>query len=803
MRFRAASTLLCVSLLSALALAGAFLPARARAAGSVKVVGGAIGGIAVPSGGAARLNPVHAGAAEVLSGAGTGSSGTSSGGTPPLLYGGGPVMHNVITQVNAWGPSGHAFPSGYVSGFEQYLNDLGVALGQSSNISSVSSEYVDATGPALSSLTNNAAISDTGAYPSSGCTVSGVSVCLTTSQILTELSNVISAGKLPVDMNHSYIVLLPPGVDNCFDSSGTQCEAQYFCGYHSNVDLGGSPTTYTVIPYTESSYSNAAGQCSAYNGPSSVSSDVMGLDSIGAHELFESVTDPVVGTGYTDSAGSEIGDKCAWDFGSSSPATGGGSYNQLMNGDQYMIQEMWSDRANTCVAGSATTATALINSGGSAVAGSATTFTATLSGDSASASSYQWSYADSFGSVTSNVATGQSAQLTFPSTGTYTVWVTVTDTNGGTVTGVTNVTVSGQAAPSASFTYTTPTTVPVPGGTVSFTSSATASNGSITGYSWNFGDGGSSTAADPSHVYAAAGTYTITLTVTQTGGGNTTVARWLMVDVPPTADFSWSGTAETGSPISFTSLATAGTGTLSSYYWSFGDGSTSTAVNPTHTYASAGTYTVMLSVVQSDGQSTTATHTITIQQPAGTGSSGGGSQGGSGTGTGTSTGSGTGSTGSTSTTSSSTSTSTSTPTGSSASSSSTSSGSTTAGGSSGGGLPAAARRWLNQTVAAAGSSANLKKLLTHHRLLTRLSATTTPGRLVITWYVQVGQHRVALARGASTVHSGVAAHLTIRLTAQGRALLRSSHPGRFLIGASFRMARARTGHSRTVTALRS
>ena len=82
-----------------------------------------------------------------------------------MLYGGGPVMHAVTTHVIAWAPSGYSFPSGYVSGYEQYLSDLSQALGQSSNVSSVLAQYVDASGSALSSLTNDAPISDTDSYP--------------------------------------------------------------------------------------------------------------------------------------------------------------------------------------------------------------------------------------------------------------------------------------------------------------------------------------------------------------------------------------------------------------------------------------------------------------------------------------------------------------------------------------------------------------------------------------------------------------------------------------------------------------
>lgn len=585
-----------------------------RAATTPAVHPGRIGGIAVPSSRVALLQ--HLAAAEAFGGtAGSASSGGSpGGGTPPLLYGGGPVMHAVTTQVIAWGPSGHAFPSGYVSGFEQYLSDLSLGLGQSTNISSVARQYVDASGSALSSLTNDAAINDTNAYPASWCSVAGASVCLTDMQIVTELSNVISADALSPDINHSYIVLLPPGVDSCFDSSATQCEAQYFCGYHSTLDIGGVTTTYTLVPYTESTYSNASGDCSDPIGPSSVSSATMALDSIGAHELFESATDPVVDAGYTDSSGYEIGDECAWTWGALSSATGGGSYNQLLNGNQYLIQEMWSDQANGCLQGASSTATATVTGGASAVAGSATGFSATLSGDSSSASSYSWSYADSSGTATNGVATGASPQITFPAAGTYTVWATITDSGGGTVTGVTDVSVAAPPKPTAAFGYTTATAVPATGAAVSFSSSSTASSSeSITASSWNFGDGTTGTGASAAHTYTTAGTYRVSLTVTQTNGQTDTAYADVTVVDPPSAAISWDATTPTpGLSMTFSAAASAGAGSITGYSWSFGDGGSSTAANPTHSYATTGTYTVSVTVTQTDGLTRTVSRSIGV-----------------------------------------------------------------------------------------------------------------------------------------------------------------------------------------------
>ena len=81
----------------------------------------------------------------------------------------------------------------------------------------------------------------------------------------------------------------------------------------------------------------------------------------------------------------------------------------------------------------------------------------------------------------------------------------------------------GNNAPVASFTDT------VSGLTVNFTDTSTDSDGSIASHSWAFGDGGTSTAVNPSHTYAAGGTYTVTETVTDNGGAQNSVSHSVSV----------------------------------------------------------------------------------------------------------------------------------------------------------------------------------------------------------------------------------------------------------------------------------
>jgi PKD repeat protein len=141
-----------------------------------------------------------------------------------------------------------------------------------------------------------------------------------------------------------------------------------------------------------------------------------------------------------------------------------------------------------------------------------------------SITSYAWDFGDT------GTSTLVSPSHVYSSAGTYTVSLTVTGPGGSdTLTRTNYVTVSAPAAPVANFTG-TPTSGNAPL-TVNFTDLST---GSITGWSWNFGDASGSTLQNPSHVYSTPGTYTVALTVTGPGGGNTlTRTNYITVNTPP------------------------------------------------------------------------------------------------------------------------------------------------------------------------------------------------------------------------------------------------------------------------------
>ncbi|MBL8262711.1 MAG: PKD domain-containing protein [Xanthomonadaceae bacterium] len=236
------------------------------------------------------------------------------------------------------------------------------------------------------------------------------------------------------------------------------------------------------------------------------------------------------------------------------------------------------------------------------------TFTDTSSDSDGSIASRSWNFGDG------STSTAANPSRTYAASGTYNVTLTVTDNAGLSHSKTTAVTVSGgNVAPVANFSVSTS------GLTATFTDSSSDSDGSIASRSWNFGDGSSSTLTSPSKTYAAAGTYNVTLTVTDNGGlthsRTTAVTVGGTGNVAPVANFT---SSVSGLTATFTDTSTDSDGSIVSRSWDFGDGATSTATNPSRTYAAAGTYNVTLTVVDDGGLKHSRTAAVTVSSGGGT-----------------------------------------------------------------------------------------------------------------------------------------------------------------------------------------
>jgi uncharacterized repeat protein (TIGR01451 family) len=305
-----------------------------------------------------------------------------------------------------------------------------------------------------------------------------------------------------------------------------------------------------------------------------------------------------------------------WDFGDGGQSSGAVADHAYTTDGTFTVTLTVTDTCGYSDVATGTvsiTAPALVagfeQSAASALVSDTVTFTDTSTTDVPPIAAWTWDFGDG------SQGSGAVVDHAYTTDGTFTVTLTVTDTLGysdvatGTVTITAPTLVAGFEQSAASV---------LVGETVAFTDTSTPDGPGFTRV-WDFGDGSQGRGAVADHAYTTDGTFTVTLTVTDTLGRSDAATSTVTV-APPTlvASFDQSATtAEVGVTLSFTDTSTTNVPPIAAWAWDFGDGSALvTTQNATHVYSRKGTYTVILTITDAFGYVDTATSTVTIN-PAG------------------------------------------------------------------------------------------------------------------------------------------------------------------------------------------
>ncbi|MEX0966021.1 MAG: PKD domain-containing protein [Bacteroidia bacterium] len=283
-----------------------------------------------------------------------------------------------------------------------------------------------------------------------------------------------------------------------------------------------------------------------------------------------------------------------WDFGDTTTSSAQSPKHLYSYSGSYNVW-LWVTTANGCTDSGSTNLTVYpvptANfSAGNVCDGDSVSFTNTSSG---SISGYQWD----FGNNNSSVA--QSPKHLYSGSGNYNVKLVVTNSNACSDSITKNVSV--YANPVAGFSAANSCL----GDSTIFSNTTT---GSISSYSWDFGDNNTSSSAAPRHLYTTTGSYAVKLIVQTANGCVDSFSQNVQVYSLPSSNFSVSTVCEGDSTV-FTNSSTGG---ISNYLWRFGDNSTSSASDPKHLYSASGSYNAWLIVENSNGCKDSISKPVTI-----------------------------------------------------------------------------------------------------------------------------------------------------------------------------------------------
>lgn len=409
------------------------------------------------------------------------------------------------------------------------------------------------------------------------------------------------------------VMARPDGISG-FSGEGSDCTICHTNSGTANVSLSADSGSTTVTPGSTSSYT-----LTLTGGPAAVA----GLD---VHLTAGTVIDTnasgtkILNGELVHSAPNNMNGSISWTFDWQAPAAEGtymfyaaGLSGDGDGGDTNDATAVTS--LQITVAGVINQApVAAISAPATGTEGVAVTFDASNSSDpDGTIAAYDWDFGDN------SAGSGVTVTHAFAA-GTYTVMLTVTDDSGATASTSVSIDIAAAVNEPPVAVISGPNTG-AEGVAVSFDGSGSSDNdGTITAYDWDFGDNTAGSGVSVSHSYTA-GTYMVTLTVTDDAGATASDSREIVISAPnqpqpPVADAGGPYAAMVGEAVQFDGTAsTDPDGSIQTYEWSFGDGNTGTGVGPVHAYTMAGTYTVTLTVTDDQGMTGSATTTAEISEP--------------------------------------------------------------------------------------------------------------------------------------------------------------------------------------------
>jgi hypothetical protein len=265
--------------------------------------------------------------------------------TPPLLYhSGGSIMSTASIYSIFWVPSNlqNGRSTSLTASYESLMTRLAGDY-PAHGIDNNNTEYFQIIGTTKTYVQNVGSSAgfyvDSSLFPASGCSDSATpGNCITDAQIRSEIQKVMALQGWTGGLNHIFLLYTSSGEGSCFDPRSTACAYVQYCAYHSFISAS-PPVIYGNIPYGNTSVCQLTGTPSPNGFPAADA-----VMTSASHEISESITDPLLNAWFT-SDGSEIGDLCAYDYGTN--AWDSGNANQAWNGHFYELQTEFDNHAYT------------------------------------------------------------------------------------------------------------------------------------------------------------------------------------------------------------------------------------------------------------------------------------------------------------------------------------------------------------------------------------------------------------------------------------------------------------------------